>query len=420
MAGIFKQRTRKSYGRYTERSLRHDREYGFYWYSWLWRVLRPVLSLLCAVVVVAGLIYTGVNIVEDKFFAACDVNDKSVIDFEIKSGQSIASIGDELFKQGLVKNKGVFKYIVQFKGVGSKIQYGSYPLSRDMTVNDIVSKLTQGAAANELTITIIPGWTVNDIADYLVKRNLLDDKDAFLALCDDKDRFMSYSYALQDANAGGFEGRKYALEGYLAPDTYRIYINADAEDIVKTLLKQTDTVMDSVFNQAEDSEKLVDEYGNEIEDENAPVSFVTTLSHDQTMILASIIEREAGKLEDYEKVSAVFHNRLERGMRLESDATTSYWLGINKMVLSAEELSTESPYNTYFVDALPAGPICNPSKAAIRAALYPDTDYIYEGYLYFCAGDPEKGETVFAKTAQEHNENVAKYRPLWIAFDEKD
>ncbi|MDO4548862.1 MAG: endolytic transglycosylase MltG [Clostridia bacterium] len=421
MAGIFKdRRAGGDRWRYTQRTLRHDREYGFYWYSWLWRIFRPLLVCLCAVIVVVGLVYSGWQALDSQLFAAPDPADATVVDFEITSGQSITSIGESLFNAGLVKNKGVFKYIVQFMGVGSKIQYGSYPLSRDMTVNDIVEKLTEGSAANERTITVIPGWTITDIADYLVANNALDDKDEFLTLADDAERFINYSYALERAvETDDFDSRDYALEGYLAPDTYRVYMNASAESIIQTLLRQTDTVIDALFNQADTGDVLLDENGNEIEDEEETdeVEFVTTLDEDQTIILASIIEKEAGKLDDYAKVSAVFHNRLERGIRLESDATVSYPLGIKRMILTAEELSSDTPYNTYTRDGLPAGPICNPSRAAIEAALHPDTDYIYEGYLYFCAGDPEQGETVFARTAEEHAANVAQYRPLWQAYD---
>ena len=151
----------------------------------------------------------------------------------------------------------------------------------------------------------------------------------------------------------------------------------------------------------------------------ADVLFATTLNEDQTIVLASIIEKEAGKKSDFAKVAAVFHNRLEQGIRLESDATVSYPLGIDRLVLTSSELETLNEFNTYTMDGLPVGPICNPSKAAIQAALYPDTDYIYDGYLYFCTGDPEKNELVFAKTRDEHLENVAKYRPLWVQHDEK-
>ena len=89
------------------------------------------------------------------------------------------------------------------------------------------------------------------------------------------------------------------------------------------------------------------------------------------------------------------------------------------MILSSEEVASVNGYNTYNRDGLPVGPICSPSKAALSAALYPDMEYIAEGYLYFCAGDPSKGEVVYAKSKQEHEANVAKYRPLWEAYDQQ-
>lgn len=411
--------------RYTQKTLHRDREYGFFWYSVLWRVVRPLLVLLCALIIVAGLVFTGVNKINETFFMAVEPGNTQRVDFVIESGSSITTIGRNLEEAGLIRNQAVFRYIIQFKGLTSQIQYGSYPLSRDMDVNQVIEVLCQGSATNERTITIIPGWTVEDIAEYLKNQGALEDTEEFLTLCNDFDRFVDSCYTLQTAQEQGqLEGRRYQLEGYLAPDTYRVYMNASAESIIQTLLKQTETVMDSVFN-AEPTQQVVrDEFGQIITDQEEAesqqeVRFVTTLNQDETLVLASIIEKEAAKREDYAKVSAVFHNRLERGMRLESDATTAYPLGVKRMVLTAEELSTVNGYNTYTRDGLPVGPICNPSKAAIQAALYPDTDYIYDGYLYFCAGDPSTGELVFSKTQEEHQANVDKYRPLWVAFDQQ-
>ena len=145
--------------------------------------------------------------------------------------------------------------------------------------------------------------------------------------------------------------------------------------------------------------------------------YQTTLSMDQTMILASMIEKEASNATDYARVSAVFHNRLNLGWKLESDPTATYLSGENKLVLSEAELTDNNAYNTYVIDGLPAGPICNPSRAAIEAALYPDMDYVSEGYLYFCATEPGSGTLAFARTLEEHQANVDKYRPLWEAYD---
>ena len=85
-------------------------------------------------------------------------------EFVIEKGSSITTIGGNLFEQKLIRNKGIFKYIIQFQGLTAKIQYGSYPLSSSMDVNQIISVLTSGTATTERTITIIPGWTVEDIA----------------------------------------------------------------------------------------------------------------------------------------------------------------------------------------------------------------------------------------------------------------
>ena len=96
-----------------------------------------------------------------------------------------------------------------------------------------------------------------------------------------------------------------------------------------------------------------------------------------------------------------------------------YVIGVKRLNLTNADLATDSPYNTYKYKGLPEGPICNPGKDAIEAALYPDESYL-KGYLYFCLGDPEAGETVFSKTLEEHNANVEKYRPLWIEADKKN
>ena len=138
---------------------------------------------------------------------------------------------------------------------------------------------------------------------------------------------------------------------------------------------------------------------------------------DQTIILASMIEKEASNEIDFARVSAVFHNRLKMGWKLESDPTATYLSGENKLVLSDAEIADANAYNTYYVTGLPVGPICNPSKAALTAAMNPDLEYIREGYLYFCATEPGSGMLAFARTKEEHEANVAKYRPLWEAYD---
>ena len=146
-------------------------------------------------------------------------------------------------------------------------------------------------------------------------------------------------------------------------------------------------------------------------------AYESGLSMDQIITLASMIEREAAKTEDYAKVSAVFHNRLKQGWKLESDPTATYIFGLSHYILSQEEITNQNLYNTYVVPALPVGPICNPSTAALQAAMQPNMDYINQGYMYFCATDPKTGELAFAVTREEHDQNVAKYQQMWAAYD---
>ncbi len=300
--------------------------------------------------------------------------------------------------------------MVMFQGVTSKIQYGDYLLSPSMTAGEIINVLTSGSAITERTITIIPGWTVEDIADYFLRIGAIEDRENFLALCNNTDAFKDVSHQLKQAmDSGSLGSRKYALEGYLAPDTYRVFLTATPEELIRTLLSQTEIVLDGLYDAS-----LSDNAGDQ---DNAP--FQTTLSQDEVIILASMIEKEAAQRDDFGKVAAVFYNRLAQGMRLESDPTAKYTQGLTNMVLTSEQLGAETPYNTYVISGLPVGPICNPSAAALTAALHPNQTFLDEGYLYFCSKDPNSGELYFSKTLEEHQAAVAEYRPLWEAFDEE-
>lgn len=398
---------------YNIKTLHEDREYGLYWYAWLWKLLRPVLIFLCSVLIVVGIVSYGYHQIYDRLLGPVDGDYSGSVQFEIESGQSITSIGSSLQKANLIHNGSVFKYLVQLSGVGNQLSYGTYELSPAMTVNQIITELTSGSQTNERTITIVPGWTCDDIASYLLEEGAIDRVEDFLNLCNDVDRFVGDSYALkfaQDANA--LSGRKYALEGYLAPDTYRIFKSAGAESIIATLLAQHNKVIDRVYY-ADNVQYQVDVNGEYSRVE----TYQSNLTMDQYIILASMIEKEAGKTEDYAKVSAVFHNRLNQGWKLESDPTATYLSGLSHFVLTQEELNDQNLYNTYVVSGLPVGPICNPSNAALEAAIHPDTSFIEQGYMYFCATDPKTDELAFAITREEHIANVAKYQQMWAEYD---
>ena len=400
--------------RYTRKTVYQDREYGIFWYAWLWQLLRPVLIFACSLLIVVGIAATGWDRFYNGFIAAPDAEDATSVKFTISSGESISKIGSHLEEQEIIRSSSLFKYYIQFYGLTNQIQSGVYYISRDMNLFDVADTLASGKATNERTIRIIPGWTCEDIADYLTDAGALTDREQFLSACRDYRSFLGYSLALYDASAkADLDRRAYPLEGYLAPDTYRVYLNADASSIVKTLLRQTDVVYNALFSH----ETTYDENGNIVSEAAMAGTDLVKLTDDQAFILASIIEKEATTAEDKKRVSAVFYNRLAAGMRLKSDPTATYLTGNTRIALTEADVSVNTAYNTYVIDGLPVGPICNPSRSALEAALNPDETFLSENYLYFCAAEPGSGRLVFAKTNEEHEANVAKYRPLWEEYD---
>lgn len=382
---------------YTYRSMRDERQYGLYWYSALWNILRPLLVALGAVIVVVGLIYTGWTKVYDTYLAPPDAQSTAEIPFEVASGQSLTRVANNLEEAGLIRNRSVFKYYCDFAGMGQKIQSGNYVLKASMTMQEIADQLTRGDG-NPLVrnITMIPGWTLEDFAARLVEDGVLDAPDEFLALCRTGEKFSDYYYIADVLATRNVSQRKYVLEGYLAANTYEVYTSATAEDIIRKLLSQTERAFPA------DAQDYAQELG---------------YTMDEILTLASMIEKEA-KTSDYAKVSAVFHNRLKQGMKLQSDVTIHYMTGVRKMALNNTDLGQRSLYNTYENAGLPLGPICSPSAEAINAALYPDETFVAENYLYFCAKDPESGELHFSRTLQEHEQAVAIYAPLWKEYDQ--
>lgn len=382
---------------YTAESLRRERKYGLFWYSWLWHFIRPFAVLLCVLLVVAGVLTTAYNTVNRRYFAPMDEADQTETVFVVESGSSLSKVSKNLEASGLIHNSTVFKYYADFLGYGQKIQAGEYKLRRSMSLSEIADQLTTGDG-NPITrmITFIPGWTISDFADYLVAQGALADKTEFLTLCREGTAFSDYYY-IHDVLSDNPSQRIYVLEGYLAADTYEVYTSATATDIIKKLLSQTGAV-------------LTEEVQNRADELN--------MTLDQVLTLASLIEKEA-KSGDFAKVSAVFHNRLQDGMTLGSDVTVKYVSGTKRMSLTDSDLAVSSPYNTYQNKGLPPGPICSPSAAAIQAALYPDETMVTEHYLYFCSKDPSTGELHFSRTLEEHNQAVSIYAPLWKSYDEQ-
>lgn len=366
------------------------------WKRRLWLFMRPLLIGAISLCIVGGLVYFGYNFLMDKFYRPVNLGDQNSVVLEIKPGSNTSVIADSLFLSDLIKNKAVFKVYVDFMGKGGKLRSGKYTLTRNMGIEEIVDRLVAGDGTKQsvVKIRVIEGMTIQDMADSLVSKGVLKDNKRFLQLTRSGESFKDLDFIKAIPILPSKE-RRYLLEGYLFPDTYEIYEGASEESIIK---------------------KLLNRFYNVFTDEYIARAKELGMTMDQVVTLASMIEKEA-KTADFKKVSAVFHNRLVEKQKLESCATVQYIKGIKRLNLTEADISIDSLFNTYKYAGLPLGPICNPGKTAIEAALYPDEAYIQEKYLYFCLKDPAIGELVFTKTLKEHLAEVEKYRALWVAFD---
>ena len=362
-----------------------------------WHYTRPIATWLLSIALVAVTVILVVTYVLSHYVSAVDADDPTPYEVEIPQNASASKIADLLYhacgegEKGLIVSTASFKVYVDFVGKANSLKAGTYRLSKNMTIPEIVNVLAEGNPARKTQRFTVPeGYTVEEIAALLTRDGLLSDAGEFTALCRDASTFSKYPFIAEIKNASD---RRYVLEGYLFPDTYEVYVDATPEEILN---------------------KMLSRYYEVYSGEWVTRAQELDMTRDQVMTLASIIEREARSADDFPKVSAVFHNRLERGMKLESCATLSYITGVHRYAFTSDEQAIVSPFNTYLNEGLPIGPISNPGEAAIRAALYPNEAYREEGYLFFCNGNPNESKAlIFSKTYEEHQENVNQYRQYW-------
>ena len=318
--------------RITREQTRKEREFGPYWYSALWKLVGPFLVWTCAGLLALGILTSAWRSVRHRYFDAADAGNREAVSFTVSSGASLSRVAGDLEKAGLIANHSVFRYYADLLGYSQKIQAGDYTLNRSMDMRQILDTLTTGDGKPIVRwITVIPGWTVEAIASYLYKEGVIPAEENFLSLCRDATRYASYYYIQDILAAGRASGRRYPLEGYLAPDSYEIYTSASADDVIRKLLSQTGAVFS-------------DDDFSRLEALNASLRLQLTM--DDIVILASMIEKEAGA-DDFARVAAVFYNRLKAGMTLSSDATVKYVTGVTRLALSESDTAVDSPSNTY-------------------------------------------------------------------------
>ena len=297
---------------------------------------------------------------------ALDPGSEEVILVDIRSGSTTSQIAETLQERGVIGSASKFVLKSRMDGNDGKYIAGVYELSPSMTPEEIMTKMISGEQ-EQTRLTIPEGYTLSQVAEAAEKAGVCTAEE-FLAETQNGEfdyRFMEY--------AGSGEKR---LEGFLYPETYFIPDGMSAHDIVDLMLAQFDSVFTDEY------------YARAAELGRTPREIVT---------IASMIQRETMAEEEGAKVASVIYNRLAQGMKLQIDATVQYALGEQKSRLSYSDLEVDSPYNTYLVDGLPAGPICQPHVSAIEAALYPEeTDY-----LYYVLKPDGSGQHNFASTDTE-------------------
>ncbi|MCS7053482.1 MAG: endolytic transglycosylase MltG [Ignavibacterium sp.] len=329
------------------------------------------------IVVASFFIFLGVGYY--LFFLPIGYNIKEPLRFEIKKGESINSITERLYANGILKNRLLFKIAVFIYGAERNIKAARYKIGKNLSYLDLVELFVFGPADYLKKVRIFDGSTINNIAQSLSQEIKIDSSE-FLSLTSDLNFLRSLNLNTN------------SLEGYLLPDDYELYENSSSKEVILIFVNNLKEFWnDSLDNQAKNLK----------------------LTQHEVLTLASIIEGETNYPDEMKLISAVYHNRLKKGMKLQSDPTVQYALNRPWKRLYYTDLKIDSPYNTYKYYGLPPGPINNPGKEAIIAALYPaDVDY-----LFFVADG--SGKHKFGKTYKEHLDNVKEYRK-WLKTKKSD
>lgn len=308
------------------------------------------MKFIVAVTLLLGLLVAGA------IFAPGPLREtKNIV---IPHGAGPHEIAALLDNNGAIYNPDLFRVAVKLLA-DNALKAGEYQISAGQSMAEIVAMLHEGRSITHL-FTVAEGLTSAEVTRLLQAMPLLTGDVAIPA------------------------------EGSLLPESYRYMMGDTRASMVTRMQKSMQETLTELWAKRDPAVPLA--------------------SPEQAVVMASVVEKETGKASERPRIAAVFYNRLNTHMRLQSDPTVIYAIarahGFMDHEIEHADLAFPSPYNTYASDGLPPGPICNPGRAALEAALHPETN----DYLYFVADGT--GGHVFAKTLTEHNQNVAKWNQL--------
>jgi UPF0755 protein len=303
-------------------------------------------------------------------YARTPVSDEaSERDVRIAPGTGFQAVCEILTEKGLVSRPWRFKLLARLRGLDKQLKAGNYRLSTDLSPEEVLAALVSGRE-HLLRLTIPEGYNIKQIA-AAVEAAGFGKGDAFLKMVSDPAVVKRYGLTAE------------TLEGYLFPDTYLFPADVGPDVIVDSMVKRF-------------QEQFSAKWRKRAEELDMSVHEVVTL--------ASIIEKETGDPKERPLISSVFHNRLKKGMRLETDPTVIYGIKDFDGNLKRKDLRTYTPYNTYKIKGLPPGPIASPGTEALEAALYPAES----NYLYFVSRKDATHQ--FSINIKDHNAAVRKYQ----------
>ena len=296
--------------------------------------------------------------------------DSRSVTFEVQPGMTLKQVTLELFNQRLILSPSAFQAIAYIQDKEKQIMVGEFSLSPSMLPTEIILRLTSGKTIL-YPLTIPEGYRITEIASLLDTQGLAS-SEVFILQTQDKDLIKSMDIPTD------------SLEGYLFPETYYLSKLTSEKKIVQ---KMVNTFKEKVLkSQLLKSTKE------------------SPLSLHEIITLASLIEKETGLDSERKLISSVFHNRLRKNMRLQTDPTVIYAIEKFDGNIRKRDLKIDSPYNTYKYKGLPPGPISSPGIKSIEAAIFP----IKSNHLYFVSR--QDGSHHFSSTLVEHNQAVKKYQ----------
>jgi len=328
-------------------------------------------KMVIGLLLVLSLLISGWQLIAHQYLPVAP-NDQSLVEVRLPENSSARQVAALLKQNGLIRNERVFLGYLYQKGMEKQLKAGLYVFSKSQSLPELVGQISQGKVKNS-SFTVPEGYTVRQIGELLINKQICTQQQWSEAL------LANYDY---DFLLPGIPGDEKRLEGFLFPDTYTIDDQTRAQDIINMMLQR----FSAIWNH---------EYASIADTKQSPVR--------NTIIIASLVEREARVPEERQRISGVIYNRLQIGMPLQIDATIIYSLGEHRDTVTYQDLEINSPYNTYKNVGLPPGPIASPGRAAIEAALNPEKNT----YLYYVVKGG--GTHYFSSTYAEHLEATKKY-----------